>query len=254
MPGDVAAHWDGRMDEVRAGLVDQGRFERYFRLFRRRVLPLIHGRQRIEGLFAEKNADAQRMYHDRHWNSLRWRMLFKLFFSRAVMGRLGRDPAFLKQVQVDVGTFIHGRASAHLRSTGCQSNPFLSYILRGSFSPALPHYVRPGVYEAVREHIDKLVLFEGYAEQAFQEYDMFSRFNLSNIFEYMDGDIFRDVVEAIAYNATPGARLAYWNLMVPRSMTEAHPEYFAHDADLSAALHARDMGFFYRAFHVDTRQ
>lgn len=254
LSAEVAAFWDARMHEVRAGLVDQGRFERYFRLFRTMVLPLIHGRSRIEGLFAAKDAAAQERFHDRRWNSLRWRLLFRLFFSRAVMGRLGRDPAFLEQVEVDVARFIHGRASAHLRSTGCQQNPFLSYILRGSFAPTLPHYVRSGVYESVQRHIGRLALFEGYAEQAFQQYGMCSRFNLSNIFEYMDAEVFRDLAEAIACNATPGARLAYWNLMVPRGMSEAHPEHFAPVADLSAALHARDKGFFYRAFHVDTRR
>lgn len=254
LSAEVAAFWDGRMHEVRAGLVDQGRFERYFRLFRTRVLPLIHGRRRIEELFAEKDAEAQVRFHDHRWNSLRWRLLFRLFFSRAVMGRLGRDPAFLEQVEVDVGAFIHGRASAHLRSRDCQQNPFLSYILRGSFAPTLPHYVRPGVYEAVQRHIDRLVLHEGYAQDAFRTHGRFHRFNLSNIFEYMDVGTFRHVAANIADNAEPTARLAYWNLMVPRSMADARPDDFAHDVDLSNALHARDMGFFYRAFHVDTRR
>src|SRR5712692_898837 len=36
--------WDGRAEDLATGIVHAGRFEHYFRLFRRWVLPWIHGR------------------------------------------------------------------------------------------------------------------------------------------------------------------------------------------------------------------
>lgn len=247
------AFWSERLDLVHAGLVDKGKFENYFRLFRTRILPLVHGRARIAELLREKTRADQEVFHDQRWNTWRWRLLFKVFFSRFVMGRLGRDPAFLEQVDVNVGEYIFIRAEQHLRSTDCQRNEFLEFIMTGTFDHHLPHYARPENYGRIRRNIDRLVTFQGLAEDAFREYDRFHRFNLSNIFEYMPTIVFEQVTRNIVDHALTGARFACWNLMVPRRMS-AVDERSVHQAELSAALTARDKGFFYQAMHVDVKR
>src|SRR4051794_1995424 len=47
---DVRAFWDSHRAEVRAGIGDAGKFERYFRLFRRWVLPMVHMRGMVDRL------------------------------------------------------------------------------------------------------------------------------------------------------------------------------------------------------------
>ncbi len=253
MPADTARFWDQRRALVAGGLVDKGKFENYFRLFRTRVLPLVHGRGRIAELLREKSAEEQQKFYDARWNNWRWRLLFKLFFSRFVMGRFGRDPAFLKQVDVSVGEFIYQRAASHLRSTACQRNEFLEFIKTGTFTRHLPHYVRPENYERIRANIHRLVTFQGLAEDAFKEYRGFHRFNLSNIFEYMPMDVFTSVTRNLVDHAEPGARLACWNLMVPRRMS-AVDDRLMHLGDLSSSLTGRDKGFFYQCMHVDVKR
>ena len=38
-------------------------------------------------------AEERRAFYDEQWDTWRWRLLFRVFFSRFVMGRLGRDPS-----------------------------------------------------------------------------------------------------------------------------------------------------------------
>ena len=253
LPAASARYWEARKELVARGLIDKGKFENYFRLFRTRVLPLVHGRARIAELLREKTAAEQERFYDRRWNNWRWRLLFKVFFSRFVMGRLGRDPAFLAQVDVNVGEFIFQRAERHLRSTACQRNEFLEFIKTGAFERHLPHYARKENYDRIRRNVRRLVTFQGLAEDAFKEYGGFQRFNLSNIFEYMPNAVFVQVTRDIVDHAEPGARLAYWNLMVPRRMSAADDRLLVME-EVSVALSARDKGFFYRAMHVDEKR
>src|SRR6478609_8614838 len=44
-----------RLDEVAGGVIHHGRFEGYFRLFRERVLPLIHRRRTVLALLEERD-------------------------------------------------------------------------------------------------------------------------------------------------------------------------------------------------------
>jgi S-adenosylmethionine-diacylglycerol 3-amino-3-carboxypropyl transferase len=58
----------------------------------------------------------------------------------------------------------------------------------------------------------------------------------------------------LAANGTKGGRLAYWNMMVPRS----RPDSLAHTLkpleNLSKDLFLKDKAFFYRAFVVEEIQ
>ena len=76
-------------------------------------------------------------------------------------------------------------------------------------------------------------------------------FNLSDIFEYMSPAHHEQVLRAIVRVARPGARLAYWNMLVPR----ARPESLAHvlhpRPDLADALWRRDKAWFYSRFVVE---
>lgn len=246
-------YWRSNQKLIETGIIHQGKFERYFQLFHGYVMPLIHGKKRITELLTPKSTEEQHQFYSAKWNTTRWRMLFKLFFSKPVMGRAGRDPAFLKQVNVSVGQHIFNMAENHLSGTNCQSNYLLRYIFTGEFGAFLPHYLREENHEAITRNLNNLVLYKGYAQEAFAEFGSFNRFNLSDIFEYMDETTFKAVGSALAENCPSDSRLAYWNLMVDRNLGKALPELFETNAQLSAELTMRDNGFFYNAFYLDKR-
>jgi S-adenosylmethionine-diacylglycerol 3-amino-3-carboxypropyl transferase len=250
---ELQVFWQGRQEEIENGVIFQGKFERYFELFRKRILPLVHTKKRVNQLFENKTAEEQAAFFHKKWNNRRWRLLFKLFFSKFVMGRFGRDPAFLKEVDVVVSQFILGQAEAHLSHVYAQNNYFLHFIMKGDFGSNLPHYARKENFEAIRSNLDRMVVFNGLAEEAFAEYKNFSKFNLSNIFEYMPKDLFQNVAQNLVDNSVAGARFAYWNLMVPRKMHQAIPTLQSEE-ELTKSLIKKDKGFFYMGIQIDKRE
>ncbi len=245
---DVKRFWAIRYEEIEAGVIYQGKFEKYFGMFKDRVLPFVHNKKKVDGLFAPKDDALQSRFFTKKWNSVKWRALFKLFFSKFIMGRLGRDPKFLEEVDVSVSDFILNQAKDHLTSKECQKNYFLDFILRGKFQIALPHYAREENFENIKNNVDKLEIFEGYASDAFLKYQGFNKFNLSNIFEYMNIETFENVVSDLVQAGVKGAKYAYWNLMVPRNMNEVHTKL--KQLDLGTY---HDNGFFYSNFHINQK-
>jgi len=245
--------WRERLDEVADGVIHHGKFEDYFRLFRQRVLPLIHRRRTALGLLAERDEAGRRRFYREEWDNLRWRLLFRVFFSRFAMGRLGRDPEFFRYVEGSVAERILGRAEYALTVLPTHANPYLEYILRGAFKNSLPLYLQPEVFADLKRRLDRLTLFEGTVEEAARVHRGagFDGFNLSDIFEYLDPGASAAIYERLLEAARPGARFAYWNMLVPRRLGERYPDRVRHLEAEAKALFARDLAFFYSAFVLE---
>jgi S-adenosylmethionine-diacylglycerol 3-amino-3-carboxypropyl transferase len=248
---EVQTYWQKNIAQIRQGIISQGKFEKYFQLFSGKILPWIHSGNTIEKLFATKDSAAQKEFYDKQWNSWRWRLLFKIFFSKYVMGKYGRDPEFLKEVKVPVGEHIFQKAGRHLQSVPAQNNFMLRYNLTGSFGELLPHYLQPENFQKVKANLDKLQILDGYAEDAIKKFGNFNSMNLSNIFEYMDADLFAKTAQQLIDATEPGGKLAYWNLMVPRRISSTFPERATYQESLSRQLSEADKGFFYNQFIID---
>jgi S-adenosylmethionine-diacylglycerol 3-amino-3-carboxypropyl transferase len=252
LTSEARAYWDERQDAIEAGIIYDGKFERYFQFFAWKILPRIHSRKRIDGLFTEKFAQEQVRYYEKVWNNRRWRMLFKIFFSRYVMGKFGRDPQFLKEVNMNVSEFIFSKAAEHLASKEAQHNFILHFTLSGKYGEEIPPYVEAGNYERIRKNLKQLRLYSGYIQNASTTYGEFHKMNLSDIFEYLDKPTFEALGGKITSTLSPGGRMAYWNLMVPRRIS-SFDRSVNHLADLSESLSKQDKGFFYNKFIVEER-
>lgn len=253
LPEKTRLYWDQNREQLSRGIIHEGKFERYFQTFVNKILPWIHNRKHVSNLLSEKSKEEQEKFYAKTWNNWRWRFMFKLFFSKTIMGKYGRDPEFLKQVDVHVGRTIYNKAAAHLKSTGSQRNFILNYNLTGNFGSLLPHYLEPANYDLVKKNLDKLQVYHGYAEDAIAQYGKFDYMNLSNIFEYMSPALFETTVQGLLNGLNSGGKLAYWNLMVIRSIALQFPNEVKHEEVLSKELTAIDKGFFYQQFHLDTK-
>jgi S-adenosylmethionine-diacylglycerol 3-amino-3-carboxypropyl transferase len=251
---ETRQYWEQNIAQIERGVINEGKFEKYFQKFSRYVLPLIHSKTTAEKLLMPKSATEQAAFYDEQWNTWRWRLLFKIFFSKYVMGKYGRDPEFLKQVNISVGEFIFQRAEQHLKSTHAQNNFILRYNLMGSFGFLLPNYLQPENFDKIKQNLSKLHIFEGYAEAAIEKFGTFDSMNLSNIFEYMDADLFQKTASSLVEGTNAGGRLAYWNLMVPRRISSILPNETNYLNDLSTQLSQEDKGFFYGGFFVDEKK
>jgi len=253
LPEEACTFWEAHPRAIKEGMIHAGRFERYFHSFRRWVLPLIHGRRTVEQLLAEKNqADRQEFFASR-WDGVRWRLLFRVFFSRSVMGRLGRDPEFFRYVEGSVADRIMERTRYALTVLATHSNPYLHYILRGNFSATLPRYLRMEHFGALREGLDRLTLFRGPIQEAAraQRGGGFDGFNLSDIFEYLSPEASARTYAALLQSARPHARLAYWNMLAPRRCPTELASRIAPMDELASRLFERDLAFFYSAFILE---
>ena len=247
------AYWDARTEIISAGFIHSGKFERYFQIFRRSVLPLIHSPRTLQELLKPKSLQARRDFYRDTWNNRRWNLLFRFFFSRTMMGRLGRDPAFFNHVQGRVSSRILQRAHYALTELDTSKNPYLSYILTGNFKPELPHYLQPENYRAIRQQIDHLTLRQGAVDAIAEEYGdcSFDGYNLSDIFEYLSSEQCAEVYGRLLKSARPKARLAYWNMLVPRQCPSSLASRICPLEREAQELFLEDRAFFYSRFVLE---
>lgn len=247
------AYWDARTDVIERGLSAAGKFERYFALFRRVVLPLIHSKRDVDALFEPRGAPERRRFYDERWNNRRWRALFRLFFSRRLMGWLGRDPRFFRYAEGDAAERILARTEHALAELDPSSNPYLHWIAYGRFGERLPYVWRPENFEAIRRNLGRLEPRLASVESwlAAAPDGSIDRFNLSDVFEYLSPEASEAVFADVARCARPTARIAYWNMMAPRRRPEALAHRLRPLVRESRWLHARAATFFYGAFEVD---
>jgi S-adenosylmethionine-diacylglycerol 3-amino-3-carboxypropyl transferase len=245
--------WDRRRNDLQSGLGSLGKFERYFSLFRRRVLPLIHRRKLVRELLEPKSPEARQRFYDERWDTWRWRLLFRLFFSRTVMGRLGRDPEFFRYVEADVATSILGRTRHALTVLDPSANPYLHWILTGTHGDVLPYALRAEHFETIRDHLDRLEWRCQSIEDLLAQSTgpLAHRFNLSDVFEYVSIDHYHCMLDTIVRRSYPGARLAYWNMLVPRQAPPHMYDRLRPIEALANQLHLADRAFFYSAFRVE---
>ena len=91
----------------------------------------------------------------------------------------------------------------------------------------------------------------GPVEDVARSHAPFDGFNLSDVFEYVDAAAAERMYAAVLESARAGARLAYWNMLVPRRRPERFASRVRSLDEAARALHARDRAFFYSAFVLE---
>ena len=216
------------------------------------LLPLAQSRSTIDEVFVSKAKGARQRFVDERWNNWRWRLLLKFFFSNLVMGRLGRDPAFFDHVEGSLAEHVARRLRHAAVDLDPSENPYLHWILKGSHGAALPLAWREEHFDTIRDRLDRLDLRCGALEAFVATGERADGFNLSDIFEYMGEDVFETVYGSVLGAANPGARLVYWNMMVPRRVPAAlRRTGSARLTEVEARGKARDKAFFYSDFVVE---
>lgn len=246
---------DAHESIVREGLLEAGGFERGLARFRAQVLRRIHPPDRVARMLALSDPEAQARLYAEEWDSVRWRGLFRLAFDRRLMARRGRVEGALDAVPGSVPGAMHARAARVLCDLPASSNFFLQWYLGGRY-PDLergPPYLTTAGHAALRAGADRvrfvagdvLAVLQGCAD------DTFSAFNLSNVFEYMDEAGTAAVLREVARVGRAGARICYWNLLVPRHRPASLADRIDREAALAAELTAEDRAFVYGAVQVE---
>ena len=248
----AADYWNRNQNLITKGIICAGKFEHYFALFRKWFLPLVHSQKTVQQLLQPKTEIDQKAFYKTTWNNRRWQWLMAIFFSKRVMGKYGRDPQFLKQVQVPVSQFIMEKAAAHLQSVHSTRNAFLQMIFTGNYQHSLPFYLRPENFDIIKANLQKLRIIQADARQVVEQ-QPFDTYCFSNIFEYMPVAEFEALVNSWQTKIPSSSKLAFWNLMASRNFTETAPNHFGKIA-LRDDLLQRDWGFFYNRFCLEEKR
>jgi S-adenosylmethionine-diacylglycerol 3-amino-3-carboxypropyl transferase len=249
----VREFWDAHPNDIENGVGSAGKFERYFARFRGLILPLVHVRSRVEALLRGGTRAERLAFYKRQWDTCRWRLLFRIFFSRFVMGRMARDPSFFTYVEGSVADRILARAKHAVTELNPAENPYLHWIMSGRHTTALPLALRPEHFEVIRNNLERLEWRCQSVEDFLQSQDgrTIDRFNLSDIFEYMSPENYQRLLGQLASHGKIGGRLAYWNMLAPRSRPESMSAQLRPLEELSQRLHWQDKAFFYSRFIVE---
>jgi len=245
--------WDCHTAAIHGGIGASGRFERYLALFRSRVLPLIHTRARVERLLRGGSARERQEFYQRQWNTRRWRCLSRIFLSRFVMARTGRDPGFFRYAAGSVSGHLLRKIRCVLTELDPLDNPYLQWILTGRHATALPYALRPENFDAIRCNLDRLEWHCSPIDQvlASMGHGEIDRYNLSDVFEYMSREDYRRHLELLVRCGRRGGRLAYWNMLVDRRRPECLADRLRPLSSLAAKLEREDKAFFYSAFLLE---
>ena len=250
------AFWADNEELLRLGVLGQGKFERYLGLFRTKIMPLVHRKRTIQALLRQSDPAQQREFFDRRWNTYRWRGMLRAFFSRPVMARSGRSPAHFKYVEGAVSQLFQRRAEHVLTDIPIASNPFVQWMLSGTFPDraTLPPYLTPAGQQALRAAADRITMLHADLETFLSDCapGSFSAFNYSNLFEYLSPAQHERILRLTVRAARPGARILYWNLLVPRSRPASMAAVLERDPERAARLLAGDRAFVYGGLQIET--
>ena len=246
--------WDKNLDVIRKGFIHGGKFEHYFELFRKYILRLVHSKKCIDSMFRARTESERIQFYYKVWNNRRWRLLYHIFFSRRLLGKIGRDEAFFNYVDGNVAERILRRTERGFFKVPMHENPYLHYVVYGSYDlNVLPYAFRKENFEVIKKNIDRLEIRKQSLEEYLKEIpeSEVDGFNLSDIFEYMSEENMQFLYEKILKASKSGARLAYWNMLVPRSCPKKFYTKVNRKKELSKKLTLEDKAYFYHHFVVE---
>lgn len=246
--------WDKENEKITKGIIHCGKFESYFSYFRRFVIPLIHSKRSVIKLLSAVSLEQQKNFYNKVWNNWRWRALFKIFFGKFLLGYLGRDPSFFKYVTVNnIADELFKRTQRGFTEIPVNDNYFLHYIFTGKYeNNNVPPYLRETNFKVLKRNVGRIKLVLSSLESYLNNFngDSISKFNLSDIFEYMDYQSFISLLNKIIGVGHSGAKIAFRTLFVPYTIPEKMQNQISSDTKLSNKLIDSDKTFFYGNFCI----
>jgi S-adenosylmethionine-diacylglycerol 3-amino-3-carboxypropyl transferase len=247
-------YWDNKRDVIDRGIIHCGRYERFMHLLKR-VFRILIGKRIIDELFRLSCTEEQRVLFDRKWDNLRWRLFCRIFLSRS-FACIFFDKAFYKYLEPSFSFEKYYRSAVRkvITELPVKTNYFLSYILRGNyFNENLPVYLKRENFDLIRDRSDRIVTVTSGCRDYLRTLprESISKFNFTNIFEWISLEEFVFLLAETIRTARDGAVLTYRNHLVTRNRPESIADQIFPDEKLSAELHAADRSFIYRAYVVE---
>ena len=219
---------DGKMEEesyryfaehpefFRKGIINIGKFEKYFQMFKKYVVPLFATKKQILKLASFEDVTEQEKYYEEVINNRRLNLIFNVFFGFKMMGRFGRDKSFYEHVESkkQSGQKFREHFDYGITYVANCDNPYMNYILTNRFTErCLPLYLRREYFDLIKMRIGRIEVVNSDLLSIDGKFDFF---NLSDIFEYMDDKVFNSNCEKLLKISKYGSEVAYYNMQGKR--------------------------------------
>jgi len=247
-------YWSNKQKDINRGIIHCGRYERYMHLLKR-IFRIIIGKKIINELFAAESKEACKALFKKKWDNLRWRLFCRIFLSRTFASMLF-DKAFYKYLDQSFSFEKYYRAAVKKAVTELpvRENYFLAYILLGNyFKDNYPPYLKSWNFDLIRNRLDRIEIVTADCFEYFRSIPAgtISKFNFTNIFEWMSLQEFSDLLMEIIRVAKDRAIITYRNHLVSRNRPDSLADQIIPDERLGNELHERDLSFIYKAYIVE---
>ncbi len=248
-------YWEKNLKKIEKGIINCGRYEKYMGLLRR-LLELLEGKKLMRQFFETDDFEKGKKLYEEKWNNRRWKIFTKILLSKKTMSLLF-DKAFFQYLSEDFsfGDHFAEKTKTALTKLPIKENYFLSLILLGKYynEDFLPHYLRKENFETISKNIDRIQIVTGSCEDYFAtlpDYSI-SKFNFTNIFEWIPEDKFKELLVETIRVAKNKSVVTYRNLLVPREHSAALNENISSSRNYARYLHNKDLSFIYNNYVVE---
>ncbi|MBQ2704885.1 MAG: DUF3419 family protein [Clostridia bacterium] len=200
------------------GLINCGRFENYFQIFKKHILSKTNSQKTIDSFMSAKDLNEQRTVYKTKFNNLRFRMLFNLFFSKTVMKILGRDKDYFAYAKGGLASMQKSKFELCVENNLNIENPYLQYIVQGRMI-ALPAYLVKENYYKIKANISRLEIKKVSFQEEIKSNKRYDFMYLSDIFEYMDGKTTEMLSKNICKALNSGGQVLLYNMMIERHLS-----------------------------------
>jgi S-adenosylmethionine-diacylglycerol 3-amino-3-carboxypropyl transferase len=258
LPWDARDWWDANTGLIAAGIEGAGRLDAFLARFQREQIARIHSPALINRLFTLRTAAERRAFVDGELFTPEFETAFRAYFARDAFAARGggRHPAQFRYVtEADVGGWFLGRLRWVCTDLPARGNFYLERFLRGGTGGAqwLPPYLAPEHHDRLRALVSRVEVvtsdLESYLATAGAR--RLTKAGLSDVFEYMAPEHADGVFAMLASTLPRHARIAYWNLFVPRESPVALRGKLRPIGRLARSLSRQDRAWFYGAFRVE---
>ena len=251
---EVKLYWRNKRADINRGIIHCGKYERYMHLLKRMFRILI-GRKIINELFDSSDIEEQKLLFTNKWDNFKWKFFCRVFLSRTFASMLF-DKAFYKYLDPDFSFEKYYRTAVKRAVTELpvKENYFLAYILTGNYLiDNLPVYLKRENYDFIRERVDRIKIVTSGCHEYLRSLpdNMISKFNFTNIFEWVSLDEFSLLLSETLRVAKDDAVITYRNHLVTRNRPESFADQIIPNMQLSDKLHERDRSFIYKAYVVE---
>ena len=255
LSSNAALWWRSQKSFIERGVIHCGRFEAFLLFFRNSILPCVHSRKTAAAFLDTSSLEAQQRFYQSIWNSTKWRLLFRIMTSRFVLKQFARqDGMFSHTAPGDIATQYVKRLERHLHTVPLMDNYFMHYCLTGMYGRSLPPYLREQGADVLKKMFSRVSIVTDDLTNYLRSVpaESFSKYNLSDIFEALSLEQTEVLWEELIRTAKQGARIVYWNNLVPRAAPQRFSAHIQDETQQAQRLHLRDRVFFYGDFRVNT--